>query len=160
MEKPLLKLEMLRCCNKSLVSLLILFSISYGMNAQIKLRKDKRVLFKANKTFDIGENTKIGKYIRSIFNDPQFSKSPIDVSFGPNAYTYFNGVSVKDGIYTRKGEILSSYYTGDSSDKMMDFESYVTSGFSRNGIIAPNLLNLEFLFKVYFVIGRRCSGFW
>jgi hypothetical protein len=99
------------------------------------------------KTFDIGENTKIGKYIRSIFNDPQFSKSPIDVSFGPNAYTYFNGVSVKDGIYTRKGEILSTYYSGDSSDKMIDFESYVTSGFSRNGIICPNLLNMEFLFN-------------
>jgi hypothetical protein len=98
------------------------------------------------KTFDIGENTKIGKYIRSIFNDKQFSKSPIDVSWGPNAYTYFRGVSVADGIFTRKGEILSQYYASDSSDKMMDFESYITSGFSRNNIICPNLLNFEFLF--------------
>ena len=98
------------------------------------------------KTFDISANTKIGKYIRSIFNNSQFSKSPMDVSFGPNSYTYFNGVSIKDGIFTRKGEILSRYFSGDSSDKMMDFESYLTSGFSRNGIICPNLLNLEFLF--------------
>jgi hypothetical protein len=98
------------------------------------------------KTFDIGENSKIGKYIRSIFNDKQFSKSPMEVSWGPNAYTYFNGVSVSEGIFTRKGEILTSYYTSDSSDKMMDFESYMTSGFSRNNIICPNLLNLEFLF--------------
>jgi hypothetical protein len=29
---------------------------------------------------------------------------------------------------------------------MIDLEDYVTSGFSRNGIICPNLLNLEFLF--------------
>lgn len=98
------------------------------------------------KTFDIGENSKIGKYIRSIFNDNQFSKSPIDVSLGPNSYTYFKGVSISDGVFTRKGEILSQYYTGDSSDKMIDFESYMTSGFSRNNIICPNLLNLEFLF--------------
>jgi len=98
------------------------------------------------KTFDIGENSKIGKYIRSIFNDKQFSKSPMEVSWGPNSYTYFNGVSVSDGIFTKKGEILTSYYTSDSSDKMMDFESYMTSGFSRNNIICPNLLNLEFLF--------------
>jgi hypothetical protein len=98
------------------------------------------------KTFDIGENSKIGKYIRSIFNDKQFSKSPMDVSWGPNAYTYFRGVSVADGIFTKKGEILTSYYISDSSDKMMDFESYMTSGFSRNNIICPNLLNLEFLF--------------
>ena len=98
------------------------------------------------KTFDIGADSKIGKYIRSIFNDKQFSKSPIDVSWGPNAYTYFKGASVSEGIFTRKGEILSQYYSGDSSDKMIDFESYITSGFSRNNIICPNLLNLEFLF--------------
>lgn len=122
--------------------------------ANLDLVNDVETLFNSKilpnlsvvKTFDIGENTKIGKYIRSIFNDKQFSKSPIDVSLGPNSYTYFRGASVPDGIFTRKGEILSQYYASDSSDKMMDFESYITSGFSRNNIICPNLLNLEFLF--------------
>jgi hypothetical protein len=122
--------------------------------ANIDLVDDVETLFKnkilpnatAIKTFDLTENSKIGKYIRSIFNDKKFKKSPVDVSWGPSSYTYFNGVSIKDGIYSRKGEILSDYFASDSSDSMIDFESYITSGFSRNGIISPNLLNLEFLF--------------
>lgn len=108
----------------------------------------KKILTNANviKTFDLGENTKIGKYIRSIYNDKNFTNSPVDVSFGPNAYTYYNGISVSDGLFTRKGEILYDYFVSDTTDKMIDFESYITDGFSRNGVVCPNLLNLEFLF--------------
>ena len=98
------------------------------------------------KTFDLTKDSKIGKYIRNIVNDKNFTDSPINVSWGPNSYTYYNGASVSEGIYTRKGEIVSGYFSSDSSDRMIDFESYITSGFSRNGIIPPNLLNLEFLF--------------
>jgi len=98
------------------------------------------------KTFDLRENTKIGKYIRSIFNNPLFSKSPLNVSWGSDSYSYFNGVSYADGIFTRKGELLNPFLTSSKSDPMIDFEDYMTSGFSRNGVICPNLLNLEFLF--------------
>ena len=100
----------------------------------------------AIKTFDLRENTKIGKYIRSIFNNKQFSNSPLEVSWGYNSYTYYKGASVSDGIYTRKGELLNQYLSSAKSDPMIDLEDYITSGFSRNGIICPNLLNLEFLF--------------
>lgn len=98
------------------------------------------------KTFDISERSRIGKYIRNIFNDPNFSNSPIDVNWGPNAYTYFKGVSISEGIFTRKGEILSNFMSSPDSDSMINFESKITGGFSRNGIVCPNLLNLEFLF--------------
>ena len=100
----------------------------------------------AIKTFDLRENTKIGKYIRSIFNDKQFSNSPLEVNWGYNSYTYYKGVSVSDGIYTKKGELLNQYLSSAKSDPMIDLEDYITSGFSRNGIICPNLLNLEFFF--------------
>lgn len=100
----------------------------------------------AIKTFDLRENTKIGKYIRSIFNNKQFSNSPLDVSWGYNSYTYYKGASVSEGIYTRKGELLNQYLSSAKSDPMIDLEDYVTSGFSRNGIVCPNLLNLEFFF--------------
>jgi len=100
----------------------------------------------AIKTFDLRENTKIGKYIRSIFNNKQFSNSPLEVSWGYNSYTYYKGASVSDGIYTRKGELLNQYLSSAKSDPMIDLEDYITSGFSRNGIICPNLLNLEFFF--------------
>lgn len=107
-----------------------------------------KILNKATaiKTFDLRENTKIGKYIRSIFNNKQFSNSPLEISWGYNSYTYYKGVSVSDGVYTRKGELLNQYLSSSKSDPMIDLEDYVTSGFSRNGIVCPNLLNLEFFF--------------
>ena len=98
------------------------------------------------KTFDLRETSKIGKYIRSILNDPGFSESPIDINWGSGSYSYFNGVSYSEGIFTKKSESLNSFFTSDSSDPMIDFEDYITSGFYRNGVICPNLLNLEFLF--------------
>ena len=107
-----------------------------------------KILNKATaiKTFDLRENTKIGKYIRAIFNNKQFSNSPLEVSWGYNSYSYYKGASVSDGVYTRKGELLNQYLSSSKSDPMIDLEDYVTSGFSRNGIICPNLLNLEFFF--------------
>lgn len=100
----------------------------------------------AIKTFDLRENTKIGKYIRAIFNNKNFSNSPLEVSWGYNSYTYYKGVSISEGIYTKKGELLNQYLSSAKSDPMIDLEDYVTSGFSRNGIVCPNLLNLEFFF--------------
>jgi hypothetical protein len=98
------------------------------------------------KTFDLRENTLIGSYIRSIINNPNYSKSPLDLNWSPNSYSYFNGVDIQNGIFTSKGEILYNYLVSSDSDSMIDLEDYITSGFSRNGIICPNLLNLEFLF--------------
>ena len=97
-------------------------------------------------TFDLRSNTLIGKYLRSIINDPGFTNSPIDFSLQPNTFTYYNGVSVREGVFTRKGEILNSYLQSNDSTSQIDFEEYITNGFSRNGIISPNLINLEFLF--------------
>jgi len=109
----------------------------------------QKILNKATviKTFDLRENTKIGNYIRSIFNNPGFSKSPLEVSWGYDSYTYFKGASITEGVYTKKGELLNDYFSTSASDGMIDFEDYLTSGFSRNNIVCPNLLNLEFLFN-------------
>jgi len=98
-------------------------------------------------TFDLREDTNIGKYIRSIVNDKGYKQSPIDFSFQLNTYTYFNGASVKDGVYTSKGELLYNYLISPEASIQSDFENYVTDGFKRNNVICPNLLNLEFLFN-------------
>jgi len=98
-------------------------------------------------TFDLRSNTPIGAYIRSLVNNPGFSDNPIDISFQANTFSYFNGVSIKEGVLTQQGELLNSYFTSTASSSQIDFEEYITDGFSRNGIICPNLLNLEFLFN-------------
>lgn len=98
-------------------------------------------------TFDLREGSKIGNYIRSIINNNNFKKAPIDFSLQQNTYTYFNGVDVKNGVFGKQGEILYDYLIDSSSSIQSDFEDYITSGFERNGIISSNILNLEFLFN-------------
>lgn len=97
-------------------------------------------------TYDLRSTTTIGKYIRSIVNDPGYSQSPIDFSYQLNSYSYFNGVDYKNGTYTRKGELLYDFLVSTASTPQIDFENNVTDGFSRNGIISANVLNMEFLF--------------
>jgi hypothetical protein len=97
-------------------------------------------------TFDLRSNTLIGKYIRSIINNPGYNQSPVDLSLQANTFTYYNGISISEGVFTRKGEILNPYLSSNQSTSQIDLEEYMTDGFSRNGIICPNLLNLEFLF--------------
>ena len=98
-------------------------------------------------TFDLRSETKIGKYIRSIVNNKNYKQSPVDFSFQPNTYTYYNGASIKDGVFTERGELLYDYLVSPQSSVQSDFENYVTAGFQRNGIICPNVLNMEFLFN-------------
>jgi hypothetical protein len=98
------------------------------------------------KTFDLRDGTQIGDYIRGIFSSIGPSFSPISVTFGNESYSYFNGISVSSGTYTSAGEFLSTFFTSTESTPMIDMERYITEGFSRNGILCPNLLNLEFLF--------------
>lgn len=97
-------------------------------------------------TFDLREQTKIGSYIRSIIRDQNYSNSPVTFGLG-NSYTYWNGVNLGTGVLGQKGEILNSYYQSTSSIPMIDFESTITGGFERNGIVCANLLNLEFYFN-------------
>lgn len=98
-------------------------------------------------TYDLRSSTKIGKYIRSIVNNKNYKQAPINFSFQKNTYTYYNGVSIKDGVFTERGELLYDYLVSPQSSVQSDFEEYVTNGFQRNGIISPNVLNMEFLFN-------------
>jgi hypothetical protein len=44
------------------------------------------------KTFDLRSGTKIGNYVRGIFNTLTDSYSPVNINFGNQGYTYFNGI--------------------------------------------------------------------
>lgn len=96
-------------------------------------------------TFDLGQTSNIGQYIRNIVNSKFFPTSPISVRFDDGLMTTWNGVSYADGSMTSKGELLSDYWT--RGHLQIDFEEYITEGFERHGIICPYLLNLEFLFN-------------
>ena len=95
-------------------------------------------------TYDMGENSKIGKYLRKIKETPGFTDSLIDARFEDNQITTYNGVNYSVGIFDKKGDYLLDFYSKPSSQ--IGFEDFITDGFRRNGIISYKLLNLEFLF--------------
>ena len=96
-------------------------------------------------TFSLQENSKIGKYLSKIRSNPNYSQSLIDVKFEKDSLTTYNGVSIKDGVFCKKGEYLSSYFTSDLP--IIEMDEIITDGFKRNGVISNSILNLEFLFN-------------
>ena len=97
------------------------------------------------KTFDLRPETTVGKYIRTYIEDINFPISPLTVSFEEDDFTSWNGVLVNDGVLGSKGEYLYEFY--QNSYPLKFFEQNITDGFSRNGVIFPNILNLEFIFN-------------
>ena len=96
------------------------------------------------KTFDMRTGTKIGTYLRKILSDVNLPQAPLNVNFTKDAMTTWNGISVKSGSYAEKGEYLNTFFKTDNPLKY--FEEYITLGYSRNSIIFPYIINLEFLF--------------
>lgn len=97
------------------------------------------------KTFDLTENSLVGGYLRSYINNPLFPISPLTVSFEEDQYTTWNGILVDEGVFGERGELLYDQYKASSPIKF--FEENITLGYQRNGVIFPNILNLEFLFN-------------
>lgn len=97
------------------------------------------------KTFDLSINSTIGKYIRDYKNADSFPISPLSVGYDENDYTTWNGILIEHGIVGSKGELLYDQFR--ESTPLKAFEENITKGYERNGVIFPNILNLEFLFN-------------
>lgn len=96
-------------------------------------------------TFDLTEDSDIGKYLRKIKTNPGYTENLIDVRFEDNQLTTFNGVNYSVGIFDKKGDYLLDYY--ENPETQIGFEDFITNGFRNNGIISYKLLNMEFLFN-------------
>jgi hypothetical protein len=96
------------------------------------------------KTFDLRPTTKVGSFLRAHINNSNFPLSPLSVSFDENIPTDFNGILYNSGVFGSRGENLYDFY--QSSNPLKYFEEFVTLGFERNGVIFPNIINLEFIF--------------
>ncbi len=109
------------------------------------------------KTFDLTNNSNLGKYIRTHIQQETFPKSPISVSFGKNETTNYNGIDLSSGELTSKGEYIYKDYV-EADKPLVEANDFITDGFKRNNILAANLLNLEFLFdddsSDYYTVNR------
>jgi hypothetical protein len=97
------------------------------------------------KTFDLSNKTNIGKYIRNHVEDPQFPESSLYASIEKNDLSYWQGISYDDGGFCRIAQdIYMDYVLVDKT--ITESDDFLTTGFQNNGVIHPNILNLEFLF--------------
>ena len=107
----------------------------------------KNIVQKARviKTFDLTNKSSLGKYIRRHVEDPSFPDSPYYLSLEKDQNSYWNGISYREGGFTKKGSDIYEEYT--LVDKtIIESEDFITDGFKRNSIVCANILNLEFLF--------------
>lgn len=96
------------------------------------------------KSFDLGEESKLGKYIRKYMSQTTYPTAPMYVDFSEKVITYY-GIDYEQGGFTTKKESFDESLTkNDLTISAMD--SWLTDGFRRNGVIEHNILNLEFLF--------------
>ena len=97
------------------------------------------------KTFDLRETTKVGKYIRDYIESDSFPESSLSVTYQEDESTEWNGILYDSGVIGSRGELLNEFYS--TSAPLKRFEEFITGGFQRNGVILPNILNMEFIFN-------------
>ena len=97
------------------------------------------------KSFDLSKDSDLGKYIRSHVQQETFPKAPLTVSFNKNENTNYNGIDLKSGELTSKGEYIYKDFV-ETDKPLIEANDFITDGFKRNDMLCANLLNLEFLF--------------
>ena len=97
------------------------------------------------KTFNLGADSQIGKYIKRMQSNPLFPTNNLTFPFNQGLLASYSGIAYKAGCFTEKFENLQELIIGGKT--ITDFEEYVTLGYERNSLIYPYILNLEFLFN-------------
>ncbi len=100
----------------------------------------------AIKTFDLRENSSLGKYIRNYKNQESFPIAPLTTTWRRDEPFLWNGISYKSGGFASGSNFAYNDLIAKDTTIIQN-EFFFTQGFERNGILCANLLNLEFLFN-------------
>lgn len=99
--------------------------------------------FRIIKTFDLTENSKIGKLLRDLTKLKTWTDDCFN--FSTSGSCEYKGISLDNGTLTGVYENLSAdFFTIDKI--CLERNDIVTRGFYRNNLICANTINLEFLF--------------
>ena len=97
------------------------------------------------KAFDLREGTPIGNYIKRYVEQRDFRyDQSIYVNFSSHEIYYY-GIDKKSGVLTQKVESFEEQLL-KNDNTIMKMDDWITSGFERNNLIFPYIINLEFLF--------------
>ena len=97
------------------------------------------------KAFDLREGTPIGDYIKRYVEQKDFKyDQSIYVNFSSHEIYYY-GIDKKYGVLTQKVENIENQLLNNDNTVMKE-DDWITSGFERNNLIFPYIINFEFLF--------------
>lgn len=97
------------------------------------------------KSFDLREGTVIGNYIRNYISQKSFE---FDKSMYVNFSTkeiYYYGIDIEQGLLTTKVENFEDELV-KCDNTVTHSDDWLTSGYERNKLIYPYIINFEFLF--------------
>lgn len=111
----------------------------YDFNSDIRKRA------KIIKTFDLREGTPIGDYIKRYVEQKNFKyDQSIYVNFSSNEIYYY-GIDKSSGVLSQRVENFEEQLL-NNDNTIMKVDDWITSGFERNNLIFPYIINFEFLF--------------
>ena len=97
------------------------------------------------KSFDLREGTPIGDYIKRYISQREFKYDrSMYVNFSSNE-VYYYGIDKSSGVLTEKVENFEEQLL-KNDNTIMKIDDWLTSGFERNNLIFPYIINFEFLF--------------
>ena len=100
---------------------------------------------KLHKVFDMGPDSIIGSYLSKHINDPKVPQSSLTIDWNLNKQSTVNGISLKKSGFTNESfNLFSEAFPVDRT--ITEFDNLITNQFSKNGVVHPNIINLEFLF--------------
>jgi len=131
----------------------VIFKIDTPVNINLVNEADTVYDFKSDilekakivKSFDLREGTPIGNYIKRYVEQKNFEyDKSIYMNFSSNEIYYY-GIDKTSGVLTKKVENFEEQLL-NNDNTIMKMDDWITSGFERNNLIFPYIINFEFLF--------------
>jgi len=94
---------------------------------------------------DLTPKTTIGQlWKKNYIDDDVIPASPFELNLNTDEFSQWNGYDYTSGGTVSKSFLLDDFMQNQLSD--FEFESYLTDGFRKNGVIASNYANISYLF--------------
>lgn len=98
------------------------------------------------KSFDMRQDSDLGKYVRTIYDNAKDSAGDMYVSYDTDNYNKFIGISLDRGMVA---SMYESIHLERSVKSQVALNDFYTSGFERNHIVSKDIINFEFMFDDY-----------
>jgi hypothetical protein len=96
-------------------------------------------------SWNLKENSPLGQYLDNHLSELLNVESPVNLSLNEYDPNTWNGIAVDKGIITGRSEV--PYFFQQITDNFTETNAFISQGFERQGLLCPNLINMEFVFN-------------